>query len=162
MSSKKPQKRKTPKRLFAGRKYYIMSFDSGRAMVMYGDLVKHGDNGQINHYTFSAPDKGFYKIFTREDMKKAKTGQAVRKSIRNGRLEFIAFFETGSEALASMDKLPKKVAYLLIMESIESDKQTIMKIKESVMDRISVLKDVASSKTMSDLNSAVKKAKFYS
>jgi hypothetical protein len=157
MGAKNTNKREMTKKLVAGREYYILEFDSGNYMIMLGVLNKNDNNSIDSSYVFSAPNRGFYRVFPKDDIKRAKVGQAVRREIRNGRLQFTAFFENEKEANTSIHKIAKNVASFLIRESIEKDKQVIIKIKGEVMDRISIFKDVVSSKTMSDLTASIKK-----
>lgn len=161
MGSKTPKKGKNAKRLIAGEKYHMLSFDNGKSTVMKGDLIKNNRIQKETRYVFSVPNNGFYRVFSEDEIRATKTGQAVRKSMKNGKMEFMAFFETKQEAVRGIDTLPKKVASLLIMESIERDKNLIIKIKGAVMDRISIFNDVVSSKTNPELMEAVKKIKDY-
>jgi hypothetical protein len=146
--------RKIAKRLAIGSKYHMLWFDGGTYMVYYGKLVKGKSD-----YSFCG-ERGIVRLFKSDDIKRAKVGQPVRKIIRNGKMEFYAFFEAEKEATNSVDRLVKSVAVHIIKESIDADKNTINKINNSVMKRISVLGEIMLSESASDINSSIKKLKF--
>lgn len=142
------------KRLKSGENYYLFSFDGQSYTINYGKLSSRKPQ---SNYVFRG-EGTVYKYIDGADIKNTQTGQPLRPTIHKGRLTFIALFVSEEDAKSVAETLPKMVAILLIKNSIDKDKKVIAQLKESMMDRISMMNDVILSKDIEEMATGIKKS----